>query len=225
VELVGVVSDPDGDALRYAWSDDCGGTFGDVTSLTPEWTAPNTPGAKCVLTLAVEEVDGLGQNDATFTLHVAEPIWIAATWLFDQRDVWNQPLPAGWVRFETVTSEWQADGSLLLEKRGSGSDATSAGVGISGIPAPFTSLSFDIVSGECVGGAPRFNVYLDGATSPCFLGCNNVTPVGTTYTFEPGVNGCGAPGQMITGLDLMVDWPAGPVVLGNIKVNGSLVVH
>jgi hypothetical protein len=47
-------SDADGDALRYAWSDDCGGTFQGPASASAAWSAPSTPG-DCTVTVAVAD--------------------------------------------------------------------------------------------------------------------------------------------------------------------------
>lgn len=76
IHLVATASDPDGDRLTYAWSDDCGGTFAAGSSLTPTWTAPRSAGTFCELKLTVREAgneDGHneGVNSGTFTLRVA----------------------------------------------------------------------------------------------------------------------------------------------------------
>jgi hypothetical protein len=49
--------DPNHLPMTYAWSDDCGGTFGDATSPTTTWTAPAAP-ASCNLSVLVNETDG-----------------------------------------------------------------------------------------------------------------------------------------------------------------------
>ncbi|WP_439329256.1 Ig-like domain-containing protein, partial [Corallococcus praedator] len=56
---VGAV-DADGDALAYAWSDDCGGAFSNTATARSTWAAPSPApvGGLCRLTVAV--VDGRG---------------------------------------------------------------------------------------------------------------------------------------------------------------------
>ncbi len=75
VALVAVASDPEGDSFTSTWSDSCGGSFANGSTLTPIWTAPNTPYGECVLMLTLQEAGNenghnAGHNSATFTLHV-----------------------------------------------------------------------------------------------------------------------------------------------------------
>jgi hypothetical protein len=76
IELVAIASDPDGDLLIHAWSDDCGGSFTGANTLTPTWTAPLTAGSLCELKLTVREAGNAeghndGVNTGTLTLKVA----------------------------------------------------------------------------------------------------------------------------------------------------------
>jgi hypothetical protein len=64
VQLVAVTRDPEGDALAYAWSDDCGGTFADTTTPTTTWTAPAAP-ATCNVQLEIVEID-VPEHSAVF---------------------------------------------------------------------------------------------------------------------------------------------------------------
>jgi hypothetical protein len=80
VALVAVASDPDGDSFTSSWSDNCGGSFANDSTLSATWTAPNMPNGECVLTLTVQEAGNasaahnVGHNSATFTLHVGAVI-------------------------------------------------------------------------------------------------------------------------------------------------------
>src|SRR5436190_973560 len=77
-----------------------------------------------------------------------------------------------------------ANGVLHLEKNCATSTNAAAGADITGLEGQtFTSASFTLAStSQCNGGSPRFDVQT--TTGFFFLGCNNVTPVGTTYTFS-----------------------------------------
>lgn len=62
-------SDPDGDAMTYDWSSDCGGAFGDGTT-TRTWTGGgHVPGSDCTFHVVVHDGRG-GSNHGTLTLHV-----------------------------------------------------------------------------------------------------------------------------------------------------------
>jgi hypothetical protein len=70
---VGVVaSDPDGDALTYAWTSSCGGTFSAPTAATGNFTAPATAGA-CVLTVKVTDTH-TASNTATVGITVGHAV-------------------------------------------------------------------------------------------------------------------------------------------------------
>ena len=58
--LTVTATDVDGDALAYAWSDSCGGSFSSTLAEAPTWTAPATmpSGGTCTLTVVVS--DGRG---------------------------------------------------------------------------------------------------------------------------------------------------------------------
>ena len=58
--LTVTATDVDGDALTYAWSDNCGGSFSSTLADAPTWTAPATTpsGGTCTLTVSVS--DGRG---------------------------------------------------------------------------------------------------------------------------------------------------------------------
>jgi len=78
-------------------------------------------------------------------------------------------------------------------------------------------VSYELTSGSCQGGSPRFNVYLAGQPGYCAVECNNTAKtvaVGNTYTSKPG-----ACSGVIESVELLADLP-GEVVLANIKVNG-----
>src|SRR3954468_14240645 len=76
-------------------------------------------------------------------------------------------------------------GVLHLEKNCATSTNAAAGADITGLNGQtFQSASFTLAStSQCQGGSPRFNV--STTTGVFFIGCNNVVPNGTTYTFTP----------------------------------------
>jgi hypothetical protein len=217
VELVAVVSDPNGDALSSTWSDDCDGTFDDVTSLTPVWTAPNTPGAECVLNLAVEEVEGLGNNEATFTVHVATPILTVAPYIdVCTPGVWTCESVASYAGAESYLDE----AGLHLVKTVADSSSVAFGpnariVGVAGMT--FSSASFNATGTGIGAGTPRFFLrFQDGRA------CGLDAPVlsGESLTFTPTAT-CGATGTL-SDLDIIADMAGhiGTVDLTNIRVNG-----
>ena len=70
-------SDPDADALAYAWTDaggDCTGTFDDATAEDPSWTAPMTlPAAgSCTLSVVVDDGRG-GTGTGSLKVHLGTP--------------------------------------------------------------------------------------------------------------------------------------------------------
>ncbi len=74
VALTGTATDPEGDALTYAWSSNGGGTFDDDSALDTTWTAPaKTNTAQSItLTLTVTD-DGAGMRTSTATVSVTVP--------------------------------------------------------------------------------------------------------------------------------------------------------
>jgi hypothetical protein len=121
-----------------------------------------------------------------------------------------------------------ANGVLHLEKNCPTSTEAAAGADITGLEGQtFESASFTLASTEqCQGGSPRFNVYT--TTGTFFLGCNNVQPIGTTYTFTPETiaaagNQVAFPTGTITGVEILID-VEGTADISNITVNGVLQV-
>jgi hypothetical protein len=117
-----------------------------------------------------------------------------------------------------------AGGVLHLEKNCPTPTNAAAGADITGLEGQtFTSASFTLAStAQCQGGSPRFNVQT--STGFFFLGCNNVTPTGTTYTFGPSdaFDTSGNP-TTITGtiefISILID-VEGMADISNIQVNG-----
>lgn len=223
VSLAAVASDPDNDPVTFSWSDDCGGSFDDENTLTPVWTAPNEAGKVCELKLTVEENDDNaaghtdGHNSATFKLQVAPAFLTLTTWA----DVCD---PSTWVcervpSYPGTVSALLADG-LHMSKTAPNSATIAFGpgstiLGVAGMA--FSSVSYELTSGICQGGSPRFNVYLEGQPGYCAVECNNTAKtvaVGNTYTSKPG-----ACSGVIASVELLADLPS-EVVLANIKVNG-----
>ncbi|GMU08194.1 hypothetical protein ASNO1_44470 [Corallococcus caeni] len=64
-------SDSDGDALTYAWTDDCGGVFSGATNKSSNWTAPATApsSGKCKTKVTVSDSRG-GSTTGELTLNV-----------------------------------------------------------------------------------------------------------------------------------------------------------
>jgi hypothetical protein len=81
-----------------------------------------------------------------------------------------------------ATSSW-SNGALHLAKTCATSTNAAAQADVTGLAGrTFSSATFTLAStAQCQGGSPRFNV--ETTTGTYFLGCNNVVPSGTTYTF------------------------------------------
>jgi hypothetical protein len=121
-----------------------------------------------------------------------------------------------------------SSGVLHLEKNCSTSTNAAAGADITGFEGQtFTSASFTLASTtQCQGGSPRFDVVTTDGTF--FLGCNNVSPVGNTYTFTAatiaaGGNQVKVPTGTIQSVDVLID-VEGTADLSNITFNGVLQV-
>jgi hypothetical protein len=121
-----------------------------------------------------------------------------------------------------------SNGVLHLEKNCPSSTNAAAGADITGLEGQtFTSASFTLAStSQCQGGSPRFDVVT--TTGLFFLGCNNVIPNGTTYTFTPATlaaagNQVPFPTGTIQAIDVLIDIQ-GMADLTNITVNGELQV-
>jgi len=121
-----------------------------------------------------------------------------------------------------------SNGVLHLEKNCPSSTNAAAGADITGLEGQtFTSASFTLAStSQCQGGSPRFDVVT--TTGLFFLGCNNVIPNGTTYTFPPATlaaagNQVPFPTGTIQAIDVLIDIQ-GTADLTNITVNGQLQV-
>ena len=121
-----------------------------------------------------------------------------------------------------------SNGVLHLEKNCPTSTNAAAGADITGLEGQtFTSASFTLAStSQCQGGSPRFDVVT--TTGLFFLGCNNVIPTGTTYTFTPATlaaagNQVPFPTGTIQAIDVLID-VQGIADLTNITVNGQVQV-
>jgi hypothetical protein len=121
-----------------------------------------------------------------------------------------------------------SNGVLHLEKNCPTSTNAAAGADITGLEGQtFTSASFTLAStSQCQGGSPRFDVVT--TTGLFFLGCNNVIPVGNTYTFTAATlaaagNQVPFPTGTIQAIDVLID-VQGTADLSNITVNGQLQV-
>lgn len=116
-------------------------------------------------------------------------------------------------------------GVLHLAKNCPTSTNAAAGADITGLAGQtFQSASFTLAStSQCQGGSPRFNVATTNGTF--FLGCNNVQPNGTTYTFTQQTlaaagNQVPFPTGTIQSVSLLID-VQGTADLSNITVNGT----
>ena len=121
-----------------------------------------------------------------------------------------------------------SSGVLHLEKNCPTATNAAAGADITGLEGQtFTSASFTLASTtQCQGGSPRFDVVTTDGTF--FLGCNNVIPVGNTYTFTAatlaaGGSGLPFPTGTIQAIDVLID-VEGTADLSDITVNGQLQV-
>jgi hypothetical protein len=121
-----------------------------------------------------------------------------------------------------------SNGVLHLEKNCATSINAAAGADITGLDGqPFTSASFTLAStSQCQGGSPRFDIQT--TTGFFFLGCNNVIPVGNTYTFNAatiaaGGNQVPVPTGNIVSISVLID-VEGTADLSDITVNGQVQV-
>ena len=121
-----------------------------------------------------------------------------------------------------------SNGVLHLEKNCPTATNAAAGADITGLEGQtFTSASFTLAStSQCQGGSPRFDVVT--TTGLFFLGCNNVIPNGTTYTFTPATlaaagNQVAFPTGTIQSIDVLID-VEGTADLTNVTLNGQVQV-
>jgi hypothetical protein len=155
----------------------------------------------------------------------------------------------GTAGIDTVTARWDdstGNGapSILLQKNGSTSNCAAAGVDIiSSLEGQsvtnLTELNFEYENGgHCGGGAPRFNVVVDGNVH--FLGCNGGTQTdlsngwtrvtfGSTELTNAGIT-TGTLDNLYIIFDEGTDTPtggtigtAGTVHIDNVSVNGYVV--
>lgn len=117
-----------------------------------------------------------------------------------------------------------ANGVLHLEKNCSTTTNAAAGANITGLNGQtFQSASFTLAStAQCQGGSPRFNIVTTAGTF--FLGCNNVQPNGTTYTFTQATlaaagNQVPFPTGTMKGASILID-VQGTADISKITVNG-----
>jgi len=121
-----------------------------------------------------------------------------------------------------------ANGVLHLEKNCPSATNAAAGANITGLVGQtFKSASFTLAStSQCHGGSPRFNI--ETTTATFFLGCNNVIPNGTTYTFDQqslaaAGNQVPFPTGTIKGASILIDIQ-GTADISKITVNGKTQV-
>jgi hypothetical protein len=70
--LYGYAYDPDGDAVTYAWSDNCGGTFGSAITASTTWKAPATAPANNLCTLTLVATDSVkASGTATAEIYIS----------------------------------------------------------------------------------------------------------------------------------------------------------
>jgi hypothetical protein len=121
-----------------------------------------------------------------------------------------------------------ANGVLHLAKNCPTPTNAAAGADITGLNGQtFVFASFTLAStSQCQGGSPRFNVVTSDGLF--FLGCNNVTPTGNTYTFTAQTlaaagNQVPFPTGTIQTVSLLLD-VQGTADISSIKVNGKTEV-
>ena len=112
-----------------------------------------------------------------------------------------------------------SNGVLHLEKNCPTPTLAAAGADITGLNGQtFQSASFTLASTtQCQGGSPRFDVVT--TTGLFFLGCNNVVPNGTTYSFTAADGQPSPITGTITGISILID-VQGTADISNITVNG-----
>ena len=109
-----------------------------------------------------------------------------------------------------------SNGVLHLEKNCPTSTNAAAGADITGLNGQtFQSASFTLAStSQCQGGSPRFNVVTTAGMF--FLGCNNVVPNGTTYSFTAADGQPSPITGTITGISILID-VQGTADISNIR--------
>lgn len=120
VDVSVTASDADGDALRYAWTDGCGGQFGDAAARATTWRAPAAPAAgPCTLTVTVRDARANGtllggEVTGTLSVNVADPVDVfAPEFRFGMQGPANPVLPGADVFFRIEASEFAAGGGMV----------------------------------------------------------------------------------------------------------------
>lgn len=88
--------DPDGDILKYSWSDNCGGSFSSTTVKNPTWKAPATQPASGTCTVSVAPNDSRGgSTQGSLSITIGLPEVPNASPVIDQTFQSADTVPAG----------------------------------------------------------------------------------------------------------------------------------
>lgn len=132
--LLASASDADGDALRYAWTDDCSGRFSDTAAPDPTWNAPLPAPASgvCNLNVVVTDARG-GVNTGTLTVQVGSDASFAiAPSVLGTFQSTDTVVPGEAIRFQVEAVDPEG-GSLSFQ--------WTASVGTLGTPGAITNPS------------------------------------------------------------------------------------